>query len=93
MNGIKRQLTTNTPQQNGIVKMKKRTMMEMERTMLQTRELSNSFWGGEVATTIYMFSIKVPQLQLKLGLITNHGMTKILMLIISKFLDFYPMFM
>ena len=57
MNGIKRQLTTTyTPQQNGIVKMKKHTMMEMERTMLQTREISNSFWGGEVATTIYILN-------------------------------------
>ena len=45
--------------------MKKRTMMEMERTMLQTRELSNSFWGGEVATTIHILN-QSPTIELEI---------------------------
>ena len=44
MNGIKRQLTTAyTPQQNGVAERKNRTMVEMARSMLQTKGLSNSF--------------------------------------------------
>jgi transposase InsO family protein len=46
MNGIKRQLTiAYTSQQNGVAERKNRTVVEMARSMLQTKGLSNSFWG------------------------------------------------
>eukprot|EP00253_Pinus_taeda_P028318 PITA_28318 len=57
MNGIKRQHTTTyTPQQNGIAERKNHTMVEMARCMLQTKGLSNSYWGDAVATTVYILN-------------------------------------
>ena len=44
MNGIKRQLTTAyTPQQNGVAERKNCTVVEMARSMLQTKGLNNSY--------------------------------------------------
>jgi hypothetical protein len=57
MNGIKRQLTTAyTPQQNGVAERKNRTVVEMARSMLQTKGLSNSFWGDVVGTSVYILN-------------------------------------
>eukprot|EP00253_Pinus_taeda_P016753 PITA_16753 len=54
MNGIRRQHTTTyTPQQNGIAERKNRVVVEMARCMLQTKGLSNSYWGDAVATALY----------------------------------------
>ena len=45
MNGIKRQFTTRyTPQQNGIVERKNRTIMEMARSMMKAKHLPNESW-------------------------------------------------
>jgi transposase InsO family protein len=58
MNVIKRQLTTAyTPQQTGVAERKKHSMVEMERSMLQTKGLSNSFWGDAIATYLYILNI------------------------------------
>jgi transposase InsO family protein len=63
MNGIKRQLiAAYTPQQNGVAERKNHTVVEMARSMLQTKGLSNSFWGD--AVHLYIFSIDVPQVHL-----------------------------
>lgn len=56
-NGIQRQLTAAyTPQHNGVAERKNRTIMEMARSMLQTKNLPNIFWGEAVATTIYILN-------------------------------------
>jgi transposase InsO family protein len=57
MNGIKRQLPiAYTPQQNRVAERKNRTVVEMARSMLQTKGLSNSFWGDAVATSVYILN-------------------------------------
>eukprot|EP00253_Pinus_taeda_P014971 PITA_14971 len=57
MNGMRRQHTTTyTPQQNGIAERKNRTVVEMARCMLQTKGLSNFYWGDAVATAVYILN-------------------------------------
>ena len=51
LTGIRRHLTTTyTPQQNREVERKKRTMVEIERSMLDTKGLNNQFWGDAFVT-------------------------------------------
>ena len=63
--GIKRQLTTPySPQQNGVVERKNRTVMSMVRAMLKAKDLPRELWGEAVSTAIYIlnrFSTKVLQ--------------------------------
>ncbi|KAI3821704.1 hypothetical protein L1987_09276 [Smallanthus sonchifolius] len=48
--GIHHQLTTSyTPQQNGVAERKNRTIMEMSRSMLKAKGISNSYWGEAIA--------------------------------------------
>ncbi|KAK9157521.1 hypothetical protein Scep_004095 [Stephania cephalantha] len=57
-NGIKRELITPyTPEQNGVVERKNRTVVEMARNMLTASGLSNEFWAEAVATSIYLLNI------------------------------------
>lgn len=57
-NGIRRQLTIRkTPKQNGVVERKNRTVVEMARSMLNEKELPNSFWTEAVATAIHLLNI------------------------------------
>ena len=52
--GIKRQFSAaKTPQRNGVVEMKNKTVQESTKTMLNEAKLSNSFWREAVYTTIY----------------------------------------
>lgn len=52
--GIKRQLTTpHSPQQNGVVERRNRTVVEMSRCMLKQRNLPTNLWGEAVAAAIY----------------------------------------
>jgi transposase InsO family protein len=54
--GIKRQFTTRyTPQQNGVAERKNRTIMNMARSMLKEKHLSNDFWGEAIACSLFMF--------------------------------------
>jgi transposase InsO family protein len=49
--GIKRQFSVaRTPQQNGVVERKNRTVQEMARTMLKDSKLGDIFWVQEVHT-------------------------------------------
>jgi hypothetical protein len=57
-NGIRRELTTpHTPEQNGVAERKNRTIVEMARSMLQARGLSNQFWAEAVATSVYLLNL------------------------------------
>jgi transposase InsO family protein len=51
--GITHQFSTpNTPQQNGVIERKNRTVQEMARTMLSQSDLPLSFWGDVVSTAV-----------------------------------------
>jgi len=55
--GIKRQLTVAyTPQQNGVSERKNRTVMEMARSMLKEKGMSNTFWVKAVYTAVYILN-------------------------------------
>lgn len=50
--GIRRQLTTAyTPQQNGVVERKNRTIMNMVRSMMASRKVPKNFWAEAVNWT------------------------------------------
>lgn len=54
---IKRQYSApKTPQQNGVVEQKNKTIKEMARTMLQDAALSNTYWKEAIHTTIYILN-------------------------------------
>jgi hypothetical protein len=53
--GIKRQFfVTRTPQQNGVVERKNRTVQEMGRTMIMDSKLTDIFWTQAVHTTVHI---------------------------------------
>jgi transposase InsO family protein len=53
--GIKRKFSTaRTPQQNGVVERKNKTVHEMARTMLMDSKLTDVFWVQVVHTTIHI---------------------------------------
>jgi hypothetical protein len=56
--GIHKQFTTRfTPQQNEVSGRKKRTIMEMSRSMLKEKHLSNEYWFEVVACATYIMNI------------------------------------
>jgi hypothetical protein len=58
-----------TPQQNGVVERKNQTIMNMARTLLKEKHLSNTFWAEVVGCSVYLLNrspttslkMKVPQ--------------------------------
>ncbi|KAA0058958.1 retrovirus-related Pol polyprotein from transposon TNT 1-94 [Cucumis melo var. makuwa] len=57
-NVIHRELTTPyTLKQNEVAERKNRTVVEMARSMLQMKGLSNDFWAEAVSTSIYLLNI------------------------------------
>jgi hypothetical protein len=53
--GIKRQFSVaRTPQQNGVVERKNRTVQEMAQTMIMDSKLIDMFWTQEVHTTVHI---------------------------------------
>ncbi|MCO5554063.1 hypothetical protein L7F22_007589 [Adiantum nelumboides] len=55
--GIQRQLTiAHTPQQNGVVERRNRTVVEMARCMLKAQDMPNSFWAEAVNTAVYILN-------------------------------------
>ena len=53
--GIKREFSVaRTPQQNGVVERKNRTVQEMARTMIMDSKLTNVFWTQAVHTTVHI---------------------------------------
>ena len=64
-NGIKRHLTAPyTPQQNGVVERRNRTLMEMTRSMLKAMKVPNYLWGEAVRHATYLIN-RVPTRALK----------------------------
>ena len=54
---IKRQFsTTKTPQQNGVVERKNRTVQEAAINMLNEAKLSNAYWKEVVYTVVYILN-------------------------------------
>ena len=45
-----------TPQQNGVTERKNCTIMEMARSILTTKHLSNEYWDEAVATVAYIMN-------------------------------------
>ena len=55
--GIKRQLTAPySPQQNGVVERKNRTVVSMVRAMLKAKDLPRELWGEAVNTAVYILN-------------------------------------
>ena len=55
--GIKRQLTAPySPQQNGVVERRNRTVMEMSRSMLKCMKIPGRFWGKAVRHAVYLLN-------------------------------------
>ena len=55
--GIKKQLTAPyTPQQNGVVERKNKTIMGLVRSMLKEKELPLELWGEAVSTCVYVLN-------------------------------------
>ena len=55
--GIQNKFTTwYTPQQNGIVERKNRSIMEMARNMLTAKHFPNEYWGEALATAVYIMN-------------------------------------
>uniref|UniRef100_A0A803MAM0 Integrase catalytic domain-containing protein n=1 Tax=Chenopodium quinoa TaxID=63459 RepID=A0A803MAM0_CHEQI len=56
--GIRRDLTAPyTPEQNGVAERKNRTVVEMARSMLKAKGISNKFWGEAVSTAVCLLNI------------------------------------
>ena len=54
---IKRQMTAPyTPQQNGLVERRNRSIMEMARSMLKSMKLPGKFWGEAVRHAVYLLN-------------------------------------
>ena len=63
--GIIHEVTTPyTPQHNGLVERRNRTILDMARNMLKQKKLPNSFWGEVVSTTNYLLN-RCPTKRLK----------------------------
>ena len=57
-NGIISQLTTpGTPQQNGVVERRNRTLLDMVRSMLSYSTLPIYFWGYALSTTMHLLNL------------------------------------
>ncbi|KAJ0576790.1 putative RNA-directed DNA polymerase [Helianthus annuus] len=55
--GIRRELTVAyTPQHNGVVERKNRTVMNLARSMLHERQLPSFLWAESVATAVYVLN-------------------------------------
>ncbi|KAL8091512.1 hypothetical protein AgCh_033945 [Apium graveolens] len=70
-NGIESQLTApGTPQQNGVVERRNRTLLESVRSMMSYSDLPKSFWGHALETTAYLLNLvpskSVPKTPLEL---------------------------
>lgn len=57
VNEIRRPLTIlRSPQQNGRVEGKNKTIFDMVRNMLKTKRLSNEFWAEAIVCEVYLYN-------------------------------------
>ena len=57
-NGIIHQLTMSyTPQQNGIAKIRNKTLLDIVRSMLNHSSLGSIFWGETIVTAMYLLNL------------------------------------
>ena len=54
-----------TPQQNGVVERRNRTLMEIVRSMISFPSLPNSFWGYALQTAAYILNVVPSKIVLK----------------------------
>ena len=55
--GIKRQFSAaKTPQENGVVERKNRTVQEVARTMINKAKLPDAYWKAVVHTPVYILN-------------------------------------
>ena len=55
--GIEHQLKTPyTPQQNGVVECKNRTILEMARCLLHDKDLPKKFWAEAASTSVFLLN-------------------------------------
>jgi transposase InsO family protein len=55
--GIKREYTIlGTPQQNGVVERKNRTIQEMARSMMNEKKIGQTYWVEAIHTTIHILN-------------------------------------
>ncbi|KAG7599301.1 Integrase catalytic core [Arabidopsis suecica] len=65
--GIHHEITTPySPQQNGIAERRNRTLVEMARSMIEEKKLSNKFWAEAIATSTYLEN-RLPSKSLERG--------------------------
>ena len=64
------------PQQNGMVKRKKMSILNMARNMLKTKKMPKKFWAEAVNCAIYL-SNKFPTKVVKNAFLTQHGTYKL----------------
>lgn len=56
--GISRQLTAPySPQQNGVVERRNRTVVEMAQSLLKDKNLPSAFWAEAVRHSVYIYGI------------------------------------
>jgi hypothetical protein len=56
-NGIKREYTIpRTPHQNGVVERQNRSVQQMERSMMNERNISQTYWVEKIHTTVYILN-------------------------------------
>lgn len=71
--GIKRQFTAPyTPQQNGVVERRNRTVMEMARALLKSMKIPGRYWGEAIRHAIYLLN-RLPTKKLVTVLHLKHG--------------------
>ena len=55
--GIRKELIASyTPQQNGVVERKNRTIVEIARSMMKEKGLPPEYWGEDVAIAVYLIN-------------------------------------
>jgi transposase InsO family protein len=74
--GVKHFTTTPyTPQQNDVVERRNRTVVEMARCLLKSKNVPGEFWGEAVSTAVYLLNHAQPR-ACKEGHLMKHGTTE-----------------